>query len=49
MMSKSPADVQDPMEMFVHTCVCMCIKQKFHKNNILFTLNVLCLYFVYYL
>jgi len=53
MMSKSPADVQHPMKMFVRTCVCVCvcvcIKQKFHKNNILIILNVLCLYFVYYL
>ena len=50
MMSKSPTDVQDPMEMFVHTCVCVrvyVLNKSFTK--ITFLLYLMCSVYILFI
>lgn len=50
MMSKSPADVQHPMKMFVRTCVCVCVcvlNKSFTK--ITFLLYLMCSVYILFI
>lgn len=48
MMSKSPADVQHPMKMFVRTCVCVCVLNK-SFTKITFLLYLMCSVYILFI